>query len=243
MGHPSGTRANTGLPSGAEFHENIAAGWSEGYSGGGFAKRLACFQSLLKGVVKPGQVWLDLGCGSGVLTHELINLGATVVAVDGSPEMLKQARAFVGTVNGKQPAFIQGDVQALPALGPGLFDGVLCSSVIEYVEDPSALMGEVFRLLRPGGALIVSLPPRFAAVRTVQKILRELGRPFGLNKYTYLSVSKFELAPHQAADWLNAAGFSLDQVTSFDPVLPRALASILRPSLLVLEAHRQSAAR
>ena len=239
MGNPSDLTTDTDLPSGAKFHNSIAVGWAAGYARGGFAKRLLCFQSVLKRRVQPGQLWLDLGCGSGVLTQELMNLGAEVVAVDGSPEMLKQARANVGSVNGKQPTWIQGDVQSLPALQVGTFDGVLCSSVIEYVEQPEALLSETLRVLRPGGSLVISLPPRFAAVRAAQKAIRKFGGLIGLNKFSYLGVSRFELAPRRAAEWLNAAGFSLDRVTSFDPVLPDVLLSVFRPALLVFEARKK----
>lgn len=230
------------LPTGAEFHERIASAWTAGYASGGFARRLACFRTILKRQVRPGQRWLDLGCGSGVLTRELMSLGAHVVAVDGSPEMLRQAQRFIGSEDEKKVTWIQSDVEALPRLSINAFDGVLCSSVIEYVEYPSALMREAFRVLRPDGSLVISLPPRWAAVRTAQKVVRKIRAVFGSNRHTYLSVSKFEIAPQQAARWLDGEGFLLDQVTAFDPVLPRALSRVLRPSLLVLEAHKKEAA-
>ena len=171
-----------------------------------------------------------------------MSLGAHVVAVDGSPEMLRQAQRFIGSEDEKKVTWIQSDVEALPQLSINAFDGVLCSSVIEYVEYPSALMREAFRVLRPDGSLVISLPPRWAAVRTAQKVVRKIRAVFGSNRHTYLSVSKFEIAPQQAARWLDGEGFLLDQVTAFDPVLPRALSRVLRPSLLVLEAHKKEAA-
>src|SRR5207302_5626954 len=66
---------SSGLPSGARFHEEIAAAWTAGYARGGFARRLHFFQPILARHVRPGDSWVDLGCGSGVLTKELLALG------------------------------------------------------------------------------------------------------------------------------------------------------------------------
>jgi ubiquinone/menaquinone biosynthesis C-methylase UbiE len=234
------TRAtSSGLPSGARFHEEIAAGWSAGYARSGFARRLDLFRPILKRYVQPGDSWVDLGCGSGVLSKELLALGATVVAVDGSPRMLSHAREQMGSQYAGRVNWIQSDVQSIDALKNGAFDGVLCSSVVEYLDRPDALLKEVARILSPGGVLVISLPPTLSAVRVFQKGIRAFMTMFGKDKFTYLSVSRLEISPRAINRLLQEAGLSVIRSTRFDPVLPRALLRLVRPSLLVVEARKQ----
>lgn len=228
------------LPVGAKFHEGVAAKWAQGYAGGSFGRRLARFRGLLDGNVLTGTNWLDLGCGSGVLTIELLDRGAIVVAVDGSPAMLSAAQANVSTEHANAVTWLQCDVQTLPQLADSTFDGLLCSSVFEYLERPQAALAEAERLLRPGGKLILSLPPKRSIVRTLQKFVRKIAQLFGGNKFAYLAVSKFEVEPNHLRDWLDATGFVLDHVTKFDPLLPRGLLRFLSPALLIAEAHKKS---
>jgi 2-polyprenyl-6-hydroxyphenyl methylase/3-demethylubiquinone-9 3-methyltransferase len=226
------------LPAGAAFHEGLAAGWSAGYESGSFRSRLACFRSILRRNVSAGQTWLDLGCGSGVLTAEMLECGAAVVAVDGSPAMLERARVAVAARAGMQLRWLQSDVQALP-LPDSTFDGILCSSVVEYVEQPHAVLQEAARTLRPGGQLVLSLPPRSSAIRTAQKMTRRLAGVFGREAFGYLSLSRFEIDPVQLKEWFGNAGFFVERVTKFDPFLPRAALTMLHPALLVVEAHKR----
>lgn len=227
------------LPTGAMFHEAIAAGWARGYSSGGFARRRTCFVPILDRNVEPGQSWLDLGCGSGVLTKELLNRGADVVAVDGSPGMLREARALIGGDHTSELTWLQSDVQHLSQIADESLDGVLCSSVVEYVERPHNLLGEAARVLRPDGRIIVSIPPTLSAVRAVQKVIRKITQCVGRDAFPYLAVSRFEIEPKAVRHWLSKAGFVFDRTTSFDPILPVTSLRLLRPALMILEAHKK----
>ncbi len=228
----------SGLPRGACFHEEIAAGWTAGYARGGFARRLALIRLILTRHVRAGDSWVDLGCGSGVLCRELLALGASVVAVDGSPRMLSHAREQMGSEYAARVNWIHSDVQSIDALKNGAFDGVLCSSVVEYLDRPDALLKEVARILSPGGVLVISLPPTLSAVRAFQKGVRAFMSMFGKDRFTYLSVSRLEIPPRAIDRLLQEAGFLVIRSTGFDPVLPRALLRLVRPALLVVEARK-----
>lgn len=228
----------SGLSRGARFHEEIAAGWTAGYARGGFARRLDLIRLILTRHVKAGDSWVDLGCGPGVLCRELLAMGASVVAVDGSPRMLSHAREQMGSEYAGRVKWIQSDVQSIDALKNGVFDGVLCSSVVEYLDRPDALLKEVARILSPGGVLVISLPPTLSAVRVLQKGIRAFVSMFGKDKFTYLSVSRLEVSPRAIDRLLHEAGFLVIRSTRFDPVLPRALLRLLRPALLVVEARK-----
>ena len=220
------------------YHEGIAADWAEGYRQGSFNRRRALFRAILERIGVSGGRWLDLGCGAGVLTAELLDGGAAVTAVDGSPAMIAAAMAQLGPDDPGRLRWLVGDALALPQLADASCDGVLCSSVVEYVEQPAALLAEIVRVLRPAGRLVISVPPRWSPVRLVQKIARALGAPFGYSGHAYLAVSRFEIAPRRIGAWLGAAGFRVDQVNRFDPFLTGAVGRLLRPALLVIEATR-----
>jgi len=168
----------------------------------------------------------------------LLALGASVVAVDGSPRMLSQAQERMGSEYAGRVSWIQSDVQSIDAVKNGAFDGVLCSSVIEYLDRPDALLKEVARILRPGGVLVISLPPTLSVVRALQKGIRAFMSMFGNAKFAYLSVSRLEISPRAIDRLLQEAGFLVIRSTKYDPVLPRALLRLVRPALLVVEARK-----
>ena len=133
--------------------------------------------------------------------------------------------------------WIQSDVQSVDALQDETFDGVLCSSVVEYLDGPDNLVKEIARVLRRGEVLIISLPPTLSAVRVNQKAIRRLMHVLGKEKFTYLSVSRLEIAPGAIGGMLEKAGLSFIRFTRFDPMLPAPLLRLLRHSLLIIEAR------
>jgi 2-polyprenyl-3-methyl-5-hydroxy-6-metoxy-1,4-benzoquinol methylase len=230
--------SDPGLAAGARYHEAIAGNWSAGYARGGFHRRLRIFRDIIARRVAPGTRWLDLGCGSGVLSKELLERGATVTAVDGSPAMLRNAHEYLQH-DAARVTWLQADVTQLDTAQLGSFDGVLCSSVIEYAEAPDALMAGISALLPKGAALIISLPPKWSSVRSLQKVLRRTAALVGSDLYSYLDVSRFEIDPAELATWLARFGFDLQVVTRFDPILPRVLIRWMRPALLICEAQKK----
>lgn len=88
---------------------------------------------------------LDMGCGAGLLTLELANLGHEVTGVDLSEESLKIARKL-----DTKGTYLRADVTAVP-LESGSFDAVCAMDLLEHVENPQAVVQEASRLLKPGG--------------------------------------------------------------------------------------------
>ncbi len=117
--------------------------------------------------VAPGHRLLDLGCGFGRHSHEALLRGAQVVACDlGRAELdgvLALAWALV-TGGETDPAVmvaaVQGDAVRLP-FDDGAFDRVIASEVLEHVHDDTAAFCELWRVLRPGGRLAVTVPSWF----------------------------------------------------------------------------------
>jgi SAM-dependent methyltransferase len=136
------------------------ADWNaEGYRRhAGFVADLA---GPVVGMLAPvrGERILDLGCGDGVLTAALAALGAEVVGVDASPDMVAAARARgldARVLDGQALADPTPDVESL--LGDAGkrrgFDAVFSNAALHWMPRPDAVIAGVARLLRPGGRFV-----------------------------------------------------------------------------------------
>ncbi len=98
---------------------------------------------------RPGERLVVIGCGTGA-DLPLIPPGVQVLAVDLSPDMLRQARAHA------RPGidFRVMDGMALD-LAEGSFDAAILHMVLEVIPDPYRCLAEAARVLRPGGRLAV----------------------------------------------------------------------------------------
>ena len=111
---------------------------------------------------QPGQRILDLAAGTGTSSRPFADAGATVVACDFSQGMLRVGRERQPTVS-----FVAGDALALP-YADDAFDAATISFGLRNVSDPLAALGEMLRVVRPGGRLVVCefSHPTWAPVRT-----------------------------------------------------------------------------
>jgi ubiquinone biosynthesis O-methyltransferase len=108
---------------------------------------------------KCGEAILDIGCGNARDILPLVRGGSTVVGVDLSAGMIEQARSDLAAAGICDVDLQVGDVTALK-FGPQRFDKILCSEVIEHVPDTGLAVQEMFRVLKPGGTLVISTPNR-----------------------------------------------------------------------------------
>ena len=91
---------------------------------------------------------LEIGCGTGHWTEYFVSRGFAVTATDPSEPMLAEARR-----RGSAGAFIRASAEKLP-FPDGAFPAAAAVTVFEFVEDPEAAVGEILRVLRPGGVFI-----------------------------------------------------------------------------------------
>ena len=120
-----------------------------------------------------GQV-LDVACGTGLLaTRMRRELGARVVGCDFSRGMLAQAAQ-----QRRADALVQGSALALP-LAPGRFDAVVSTEAFHWFPDQAQALDEFFRVLAPGGRLLVSLvnPPLAVMGSVAHRVSRLVGEP------------------------------------------------------------------
>jgi ubiquinone/menaquinone biosynthesis C-methylase UbiE len=116
-------------------------------------RRLADRLDRLLSTVSTGRRLLDVGCGTGHHLSALQQRGFDVCGIDGSADMLAQARALNPTVELKL-----ADVDALP-VPDASFDVVICIEVLRYLPDPTRCIREIARVLRPGGMALVTAQP------------------------------------------------------------------------------------
>lgn len=222
---------------GVVYHEQLAANWSTLYQSRGFSRRREFLVTRMNRLVTSGSRWIDAGCGSGVLTRELIGMGARGVAVDASPAMIASA----SRESGQGEAFVFKPIETIEAMAEddASFDGVICSSVVEYLADPGAAVREFSRVLKPGGALLLTVPNAFSAVRTLQRVVRYLAGLVGVDCFAYLAVSRFDCSARGIRRILEEGGFDVVAVEHFDPLLPDMLLPAVPGALLVVTAQKQ----
>jgi 2-polyprenyl-3-methyl-5-hydroxy-6-metoxy-1,4-benzoquinol methylase len=100
-----------------------------------------------------GKLVLDAGCGVGGLTRTLVAKGGRVIALDIGRQLAAETRARCGC------EAVVGTLSAT-AFADGTFDIVLSSEAVEHTPDPRASVLELYRLVKPGGDLVLSMPNR-----------------------------------------------------------------------------------
>jgi ubiquinone/menaquinone biosynthesis methyltransferases len=145
--------------------------------------------------LKPGERVLDLAAGTGVSTVELARGGARAVACDFSLGMLRSGRAM----RRRRAAvrFVAGDALRLP-FADACFDAAVMSFGLRNVADVPRALGELARVVRPGGRLVIcefsrpTFPPfRVAYLNYLMRALPWVARRVSSNAdaYVYLAES------------------------------------------------------
>jgi ubiquinone/menaquinone biosynthesis C-methylase UbiE len=104
--------------------------------------------------LRDGMRVLELGCGPGFVTEQLLALvpRATLTALDADAELLGHARRLLA--GNARVRFIQASAQAT-GIADACFDFVLARYLFQHLPDPGAVAREALRVLRPGGRLVV----------------------------------------------------------------------------------------
>ncbi len=106
--------------------------------------------------ISQSDVVLDAGCGEGFYSMIFSNLyGCRVIAVDSDTKILDMAKMWL-----KDDPNINFQVASLNNLGypDNYFDKIVCSEVLEHIPDDSGAAGELYRVLKPGGTIALTVP-------------------------------------------------------------------------------------
>ncbi|HEY2297870.1 MAG TPA: arsenite methyltransferase [Jatrophihabitans sp.] len=122
------------------------------------AASLGCGNPLAVAELRPGETVLDLGSGGGIdvlLSARRVGPGGFAYGVDMTDEMLALARANAQEAGAGNVEFVKGTIENVP-LPDDSVDVIISNCVINLSIDKPAVVGEMFRLLKPGGRVGVS---------------------------------------------------------------------------------------
>lgn len=123
-----------------------------------------------------GAKWLDVGCGTGILTEALLDLcePASVIGIDPAGAQIEQASRGPA---GARAKFQQADAMSLP-FPDGCFDIAASALVINFIPDPLRALGEMLRVTAPGG-MVAGYVWDFGRELSPTGPLRQAMRAFG----------------------------------------------------------------
>ena len=157
---------------------------------------------------------LDLGCGGGLLTEQMHKHGANVVGLDASSKTIKIAKKHAKEQNLKID-YVNTNIEEYS--NKKKFDVIICFELIEHVPNPSKLIENISKIIKPGGKLFLSTINRNIYSFIFAKIIAEYVLnviPQGTHSY-----EKF-LKPSEIRKMINKFNFSMDDIcgVKYNPV-------------------------
>lgn len=116
---------------------------------------------------KPGELILDLGCGSGELTQQLADSGAKVIGLDASADMIAKAHEQFPALD-----FRVGDGATFEL--PERFDAVFSNAALHWMPAAAAVVQQIHRPLKPGGRLVAEMGGQGNVAQIINALLRHL---------------------------------------------------------------------
>ena len=163
-----------------------------------------------------GKSVLDVGCGGGILSESMAQLGARVTGIDLGEKSLKVAQLH-SLESGVDVDYQLTSVEKLAELQPFTFDVVTCLEMLEHVPNPASVVAACANLVKPGGHVFFSSINRnpkayLFAVIGAEYVLNLL--PRGTHDY-----AKF-IKPSELASWMRNANLSLQHQIgmSYNPI-------------------------
>ncbi|WP_412067200.1 class I SAM-dependent methyltransferase [Rubrivirga sp. IMCC43871] len=164
---------------------------------------------------EPGEVVVDIGCGTGAAArHAAVRVarGGRVTGVDVNDGMLGVARSLPAEA-GAPIEWRQGSADALP-LDEGSADLALCAQTLQFLHDRASAVAEAHRVLRPGGRLAVSVWRELSESPYFAALVEAVSTRIGPETASGLRAAFAMPDASEIGDLLKRAGFDEVQVVS-----------------------------
>ncbi len=167
-------------------------------------------------VSKPGELWLDIGCGTGRLSAELAKEGIRVLSADCDGSMLRFARRFFLRYHSGLFYPLCTDAEDLSLRGASV-DGLVAASLMGCLSNPAGFLREACRVLRPGGKAVLSFTNRRSVLFLLERLLlrervQDTALIHGTEAYRLYTASEVQKE-------MAGIGFSVDRVVFYNFVL------------------------
>ena len=161
------------------FYNGIAYEWEDKINKSETEKRLnIVYKKIFNPISLREKKFLDIGCGLGFFSLRAGKLGANVYGIDIGSNLIKICKKRYP--KGK---FSVASAERIP-FKDNSFDIILCTEVIEHVNNQQKVIDEIFRVLKQGGHLVITTPNRI--FQPLYTFLCSLGiRPYHGNEYWY----------------------------------------------------------
>ena len=162
-----------------EWHTQIATDFDKKYANNkNFKERYAVWTQIIDRYSHRNLHTLDIGCGSGIFTFYLAAKNKTALGCDASTEMLKICQTKVINNKSKNARFFNCNIESLAQNVSQKADIVVCSSVLEYVDDLDSALDSITKLVNDEGVFLFSMPNKQSLYRKAEPLLfKLLGRP------------------------------------------------------------------
>lgn len=137
----------------------------------GFNERLVVYRAKTIRELCKGPKVLELGCGDGLITQELVSYFDDVMAVDASTARVRRAVRRVRAVKDKK-AKVTFHVAMFEDFEPqGSFDTIIASNILEHVDTPTQVLRKAKTWLKEGGYIIIVVPNAYSIHRRIGRIM------------------------------------------------------------------------
>ncbi len=160
---------------------------------------------------KEHETILDLGCGTGQLTHEITKTGAIVTGMDASAEMIEKATAAY-----PETKFFVGDATSFEVATP--YDAVFSNATLHWINNQDAALSNINKALKTGGRLVLEMGGKNniksiadAVLNTLQEQQLTDGKPFQFWYFPSVATYTTLLEQH---------GFTVESVLYFNRPTP-----------------------
>jgi len=159
-----------------------------------------------------GRLFLDLGCGGGLITEEIAKRSGTAVGLDMSLPSLSIAERHKAGLNA---FYLRADARRLPFKNSS-FDFIVCADVLEHIDGLDILSAEISRVLKKDGLFLFNTINRNFLTALLFIILpQRVFKKMPINLHTYDNFIK----PRELAGIMRNAGFELRDIRGLNPSL------------------------